>query len=208
MSRFLSKYTQLIGVLVGRQPSPRETRPSINAALELRERRGFHTGRYEIQLKVVKGEDLPEVFYQGEIRSAARIGWDVHSIIFHLLENCADHAGCKKNNFRPRVILRSYREGEYACVDVEDDGPGIPEDLQERMLSGKLFIESSLSRAFRFARSLGGIILASNIRRDSEVIGARFTVKIPLSEELRTLEHGHRLAEDLRAGRRYPCGED
>lgn len=50
----------------------------------------------------------------------------IHRIIQNLVTNAVRYA-------KSRVVLRYRSDGEQACIEVEDDGPGIPEADRERI---------------------------------------------------------------------------
>lgn len=65
------------------------------------------------------GDDVPDVcVFPGEINQV----WT------NLLDNAIDAAP-----EGGRLAIRSWREGELVCVSITDDGPGIPQDLVDRI---------------------------------------------------------------------------
>lgn len=91
-----------------------------------------------------------------------------------------------------RIRIRVFREDGRARVTVEDDGPGIPEDMREAIFDrfyterpeGEAFGAHSglgLSISRQIVAAHGGDVRAENRRNeDGEVVGARFTVELPL----------------------------
>jgi two-component system sensor histidine kinase ChvG len=89
------------------------------------------------------------------------------------------------------VSISAKREGEEVVVEVEDQGPGIPEENLETIFqrfyterpAGERFGKHSglgLSISRQICEAHGGILTASNRRDPSgRVIGARFTVRLP-----------------------------
>ncbi|MEU1371605.1 HAMP domain-containing sensor histidine kinase [Streptomyces sp. NPDC005803] len=83
-----------------------------------------------------------------------------------------------------RVTISARRESTGVCIDVVDDGPGVPECFAAQLFQpgrradpgdGHLGAGLGLSLARRLARSAGG-----EVTHDSEhVPGARFTVTLP-----------------------------
>jgi predicted CoA-binding protein len=57
-------------------------------------------------------------------------GWgsELNQVWTNQLDNAADALGGKGH-----VMVRTRREGEWVIVEIEDDGPGIPEDIQDRV---------------------------------------------------------------------------
>jgi signal transduction histidine kinase len=65
--------------------------------------------------------EVPPVFCQPTL---------LGQVLVNLLANAADAVAGKAH---PRIALRVRREGATAMVEVEDNGPGVPEDLREKI---------------------------------------------------------------------------
>ena len=91
------------------------------------------------------------------------------------------------------IQIRVSRENDRARMTVEDDGPGIPEDVREAIFE-RFYTERPEGEAFGVHSGLGlsisrqivvahgGGIRAENRRsEDGDVAGARFIVELPLS---------------------------
>lgn len=62
----------------------------------------------------------------------------LEQVFLNLVMNARDAILEKKEqfpewDFKPRIVIHSYREGDKVVVDVSDTGPGIPEDIRERI---------------------------------------------------------------------------
>jgi signal transduction histidine kinase len=55
-------------------------------------------------------------------------GSELNQVWTNLIDNAADAV-----DTGGRITLRTSRQGERVCVEVCDDGPGIPEELQGRI---------------------------------------------------------------------------
>ena len=53
---------------------------------------------------------------------------ELNQVWTNLIDNAAQAMGGKGT-----LVLRTRREGDWAVVEVEDDGPGIPEGIQPRV---------------------------------------------------------------------------
>ncbi len=91
------------------------------------------------------------------------------------------------------IRIRVSRENDRARITVEDDGPGIPDDMREAVFE-RFYTERPEGEAFGVHSGLGlsisrqivvahgGGIRAENRRNeDGDVAGARFIVELPLS---------------------------
>jgi signal transduction histidine kinase len=55
-------------------------------------------------------------------------GSELNQVWTNLIDNAADAMGG-----RGAIIIRTRQEGDWATVEIEDDGPGIPEEIQSRI---------------------------------------------------------------------------
>jgi len=91
-----------------------------------------------------------------------------------------------------QILMTLFREGSRVGVFIDDDGPGIPDGLEQKIFD-RFYSERPEAEKFGTHSGLGlniskqivtaheGEIVASNRRNlDGEVIGARFTVILPL----------------------------
>jgi two-component system sensor histidine kinase BaeS len=103
-------------------------------------------------------------------------------VVGNLLQNALRYASQKSGAVR--VILE--RDGAHACLTVEDDGPGLPEDALDRVFDRFSRLDKARSRAHggfglglaivrHVAEAHGGHAVASN----RAVGGARFSVVLP-----------------------------
>lgn len=90
-----------------------------------------------------------------------------------------------------QILLTLFRDGSRIGVFIDDDGPGIPEGLEQKIFD-RFYTERPEAEKFGTHSGLGlnisqqivsaheGDIHASNRRNlDGEVLGARFTVMLP-----------------------------
>jgi len=111
---------------------------------------------------------------------------DLHRVALNLMENAIKHTPA---GTRIQVTLR--RDGDDAVLVVADDGPGIPEELRDRVferfvrgggeVSGSSGLGLSIVRAVAEGHG-GSVILAPG----AEGHGTRFEVRIPAAREAPT----------------------
>ena len=103
--------------------------------------------------------------------------------IEQILLNLIANAGYAMADVGGTIHVSCRREGAAAEIRVEDDGPGIPDDLLDDVFSPFVSTKPEgdgtglgLAISRRLARSMGGDLEAAN--RDTG--GARFTLSLPV----------------------------
>jgi signal transduction histidine kinase len=132
---------------------------------------------HQIQMKrvycnVEKKEDLPSIL--GDRNS-------LQQVLINLIINSMDALEGKKDE-KPTVTVRTYSENGKVCVEVKDNGSGIPKDIQE-----KIFDPFFTTKGPEKGTGLGLAIIASilhqhraGISLQSEVgKGTQFKVSFP-----------------------------
>jgi two-component system sensor histidine kinase KdpD len=103
-------------------------------------------------------------------------------VLFNLLDNAAKYAPPGTT-----ITLRARREGGTVCVQMLDEGPGLPEDDRERVFDKFYRVRVAdkkragtglgLAIARGFMEAMGGTITAAN---RSDHGGAAFTLTLPV----------------------------
>ena len=111
-------------------------------------------------------------------------------VLFNLLDNAAKYAPAGTT-----IAVRSWRDGEAACVQISDEGEGIPpadlEHIFDKFYRAKKADQVragtglGLAIARGFVEAMSGTIVADN-RTDRS--GAVFTVRLPLAAVSRALD--------------------
>ena len=121
------------------------------------------------------------------------------SLVSNLLRNAVKYAGGVRS---PRIVVRARaigdRQGERVRIEVEDNGPGLPDELGDQAFepyvrgrnSGQPGIGLGLATVKRIADAHGGRV---DVRSVSGV-GCTFTVELPVA---RTDVTGSRRAREL-----------
>jgi len=107
---------------------------------------------------------------------------DIQQVLLNILLNARD-AVLKDTNISPKISVRAYRESDRVFIRVEDNGPGIPADLQDRLFQPFVTTKASvgtglgLAIASTIVREYGGVLVCESQLGE----GAIFTVEIPCS---------------------------
>ncbi|MBD3380184.1 MAG: HAMP domain-containing protein [Candidatus Omnitrophica bacterium] len=86
----------------------------------------------EINARVMIGEDLPQVFVDTE---------RITQVLFNLIENAV-----KYTYPGGKIKVTAREDGGYVCVEVEDNGIGIPEEDQPRIFERFYRVDKARSR--------------------------------------------------------------
>lgn len=150
---------------------------------------------------IAGGHDLELATTPGIVVDGARD--ELHRVVLNLIENAVTHAPPGT-----RIRVSTGAEGHSALLVVEDDGPGVPDELRERIFDR--FVRAGgdrghstglgLAIARAVARAHGGDVSL----HDAEP-GARFVVRLPMVDahpEPPTDELAGAAAHDRGAGSR------
>lgn len=115
-------------------------------------------------------------------------------MLLNLLDNAVKYG---RHNQTLRVLLST--EDEYVCLSVEDEGPGIPEDLKNKIWEPYWRADSGpraqagsgigLSLVHSYVKILGGSIDVVNLPEK----GARFELRLPLNHSTKKVKSRHHL---------------
>ncbi|WP_243362522.1 PAS domain-containing sensor histidine kinase [Fundidesulfovibrio terrae] len=110
----------------------------------------------------------------------------IEQVFLNLLRNAAQAMrGRGKDGPPPRITLRTRREGSMARVEVEDNGPGIPEDVCHRVFE-PFFSTKPPGEGTGLGLSVSYFIVTSNHKGTIQVEskpgqGSTFTIRLPLT---------------------------
>ncbi len=112
---------------------------------------------------------------------------EIEQVLLNLLRNAA-HALALRNETSdpPRISLRIAREGDFALMSVEDNGPGMEKDVSRRVFE-PFFTTKSPGEGTGLGLSVSYFIITRNHRGSIDLHtepgkGSRFTVRLPLNE--------------------------
>jgi signal transduction histidine kinase len=117
------------------------------------------------------GKDIPHVYGYGS---------ELNQVWTNLLHNATDAL-----NDKGLIMIRTYRESNWAVVEIEDSGPGIPPEIQSRIFD-PFFTTKDLGKGTGLGLSITyGIVTEKhkgNISLMSRPGMTRFTVKLPIKK--------------------------
>ncbi|MBI5568714.1 MAG: PAS domain-containing protein [Desulfomonile tiedjei] len=166
-----------------RQSAPEKTRADLNKIVET----VMNISVYGLQIRNIGvifqlSENLP----LGEMDAN-----QIQQVIVNLINNSAD--AIEESGIGDRVIVRTYAESNWLFLEVEDNGPGIPDDIKAKVFDPFFTTKDpgkgtglGLSISYGIVKEHGGEIQLEAV----EPHGCRMVVGLPApkSEELPTTE--------------------
>lgn len=100
--------------------------------------------------------------------------------LLNLMRNAAEALASTP---RPRIVLRTANRGEWLTIEVEDNGPGVPENLHDRFLARAGDTESGAGLGLSLCRD-AVVVMQGELRylTPKGKPGACFRVSIPRGE--------------------------
>jgi signal transduction histidine kinase len=112
---------------------------------------------------------------------------EIEQVILNLLKNAAQAMIANPPDRMPRIIFRLRCEGRYAVLEVEDNGPGMTEDIRRRVFE-PFFTTKEPMMGTGLGLSVSYMIVTQNHKGLMEVqstrgVGTIFTVRLPIGRE-------------------------
>ncbi|MEA2682484.1 MAG: hypothetical protein QOK05_812 [Chloroflexota bacterium] len=127
----------------------------------------------------LRGIDV-ERDYAGDLPRVTAYGSELNQVWTNLLDNAADAM-----DGTGRIVVRTRSDPGWAVVEIEDDGPGIPADVQARIFD-PFFTTKAPGHGTGLGLSTSYTIITEKhggqISVDSRPGLTRFTVRLPLND--------------------------
>lgn len=114
----------------------------------------------------------------------------IQQVILNLLKNAAQaiyqsEPGLKPKE--PRITLRTFQKKDFVCIEVEDNGPGIPNDTRRRIFE-PFFTTKSVGTGTGLGLAVSYFIITENHGGSMEIQstsshGTTFIIRLPLKGE-------------------------
>ncbi|MFP4474931.1 MAG: PAS domain S-box protein [Desulfatibacillaceae bacterium] len=110
----------------------------------------------------------------------------IQQVLLNLFRNGAE-AMSGEQDVEPRFILRATREENFVRLEVEDNGPGMPEEVRKRAFE-PFFTTKGVGAGTGLGLSVSYFIITENHRGTLHVEssgdrGTRFVIRLPLEEK-------------------------
>jgi PAS domain S-box-containing protein len=123
--------------------------------------------------------DLPPVYCDGQ---------QIQQVVLNLVRNAAQamaELSKQDSAYEPQLRLRTLRRGDWGCLEVEDNGPGIPEEIRDQLFK-PFFTTKTQEEGTGLGLWLGWSIVVERhngrmrVER-GESGGARFVIELKLA---------------------------
>jgi signal transduction histidine kinase len=109
---------------------------------------------------------------------------EIEQVILNLLKNAAQAMTANPRDTKPRITIRLRREGRYSVLEMEDNGPGMTEDIRRRVFE-PFFTTKDPGVGTGLGLSISYMIVTQNHKGLMEVQstpgrGTLFTVRLPI----------------------------
>ena len=136
---------------------------------------GMRAGKHPINIDI-------QLELSENINKVKLIGEDMSRIIVNLCNNAFDAMRATAELRVPRLIIRTKLQSERILIEVEDNGPGIPEDIKDKILQpffttkkGTEGTGLGLSITHDIVKAHGGELFINNLPES----GALFIISLP-----------------------------
>ena len=111
---------------------------------------------------------------------------EIEQVILNLIKNAAQAMTAPPPDTKPRITLRLCREDRYAVLEVEDNGPGMTEDIRRRIFE-PFFTTKEPGVGTGLGLSVSYMIITQNHKGIMEAQsrpgrGTAFKVRLPIGE--------------------------
>ncbi len=121
--------------------------------------------------------------YQADLPPIQAYGSELNQVWTNILDNALDALDGKG-----RITLRTRQEGEWVVVEIEDDGPGIPQEIQPRIFES-FFTTKPPGKGSGLGLDISYNIVVQKHKGDIRVFSrpgeTRFEVWLPINFEAR-----------------------
>ncbi|MCG8632929.1 MAG: ATP-binding protein [Desulfobacterales bacterium] len=123
--------------------------------------------------------DLPQVSCEAS---------KIQQVFFNILKNCAEamqDVGTREETWQPKLILRAFRRHQDVIVEIEDNGPGMEEEVRKRVFE-PFFTTKPVGKGTGLGLSVAYFIITDNHRGKMNVVsspdkGTRFIIHLPVA---------------------------
>ncbi len=123
--------------------------------------------------------------YDPDLPHVPVVTTEIEQVILNLLRNAAHAVQQAPGNRHPRFVLRTRLAGDMARIEIEDNGPGMSEEVRRRVFE-PFFTTKTVGTGTGLGLSVSYMIITNNhqgrmVVESAPGIGARFIIELPLA---------------------------
>ncbi len=112
---------------------------------------------------------------------------EIEQVILNLLNNAAWAMSGEKKEIPPQIALRIASDGELARIEIEDNGPGMTEEVRKRAFE-PFYTTKPVGNGTGLGLAVSYMIITNNHDGIIEVVsepgkGARFIIRLPMKRD-------------------------
>ena len=128
-----------------------------------------------------------ECKYDPRLTEIVCVRTEIEQVLLNLLKNAAQAISECKDLTEPRIEVRTWRKGDRALIEVEDNGPGMSEDVRRRVFE-PFFTTKEVGIGTGLGLSVSYMIITDKHQGSLTVDsspgrGTRFTVGLPIEDK-------------------------
>jgi signal transduction histidine kinase len=115
--------------------------------------------------------------YAADLPKVRAYGSELNQVWTNIIDNAAD--AMKEKG---KLTVRAVRENNYVLVEIADDGPGIPPEVQSRVFEPFFTTKGvgqgtglGLDIVYRIVKKMGALVTLKSVPGDT-----RFQIRIPI----------------------------
>jgi PAS domain S-box-containing protein len=142
------------------------------------------TNDYDLKKKYDFRHIKIEKFFSGDVPDIECVLIEIQQVLLNLLKNAAQILHKHKDDIKqPKITVRLYKLDELAVIEVEDNGPGMPENIRRRIFE-PFFTTKDVGTGTGLGLSVSYFIVKNKHHGELEVDseegrGTRFIIRLP-----------------------------
>lgn len=121
--------------------------------------------------------------YEAPVINVFAVDIEIEQVVLNLLKNSAQALTKVESDFSATIILRIKNENLFVVIEIEDNGPGMTENIRQRIFE-PFFTTKDLGEGTGLGLSVSYSIITNNHKGSIEVeselgVGTKFIIKLP-----------------------------
>lgn len=109
----------------------------------------------------------------------------IQQVFFNILKNSAEAMQESETSKFPQFDLRVFQKGDFVCIEIEDNGPGMKENVRKRIFE-PFFTTKTVGKGTGLGLSVSYFIITDNHNGEMNVVskpghGSKFIIHLPIA---------------------------